>query len=44
MRFNQLSGTYEAAMYAKKYPENIGHFVLDAVLPGGIVSLTYCEH
>jgi pimeloyl-ACP methyl ester carboxylesterase len=44
MRFNRFSGTYGAAMYANKYPENVGRFVLDAVLPGGIVSLTYCEY
>jgi pimeloyl-ACP methyl ester carboxylesterase len=35
------SGTYGAAMYANKYPQNVGRFVLDAVFPHGVVSLLY---
>ena len=30
-------------MYANKYPGNVGRFVLDAILPAGIVSLMYCD-
>lgn len=34
------SGTVGGALYASKYPEHVENFVLDAILPRGIVSLS----
>ena len=34
------SGSYRAAQYATTFPEHVGHFVLDAVVPRGLVSRT----
>jgi hypothetical protein len=33
-----VSGTFGAAAYAHKYPQHVGHFVLDANYPHAIVS------
>jgi hypothetical protein len=32
-----FSGTFGGAMYANKYPENVGRFALDAVFAPGLV-------
>lgn len=37
----RASGSYRAQHYAVKYPKHVGNFVLDAVVPPGMVRQTY---
>jgi pimeloyl-ACP methyl ester carboxylesterase len=37
LMINFRSGTFVGAAYAAKFPDRVGHFILDAVLPHGMV-------
>jgi pimeloyl-ACP methyl ester carboxylesterase len=33
-----VSGTFRAAQYTATYPDRVGNFVLDSIIPHGMVS------
>lgn len=38
----EFSGTFRAAKYASMYPNRVGRFVFDAVVPHGRVNTALC--